>query len=111
MDNVRMKTISRFAFGSVLGLAIAASSALPTGGRTLMAQPQTCGLLSSDEVQALAPNQNVTGAAVSPSQGAGGVACRYMWGEGVQHFTLTLSVQPAARMFAGMSADAIKQYM
>jgi hypothetical protein len=108
---MRMLRTPRLAFSLVLGLAIAASGIFTTGGRTVMAQPQTCGLLTSDEIQALAPNQNVTSAAVSTNQGAGAVTCRYEWGAGNQHFTLALSVQPAARMFVGMSADSIKQHM
>src|SRR5262245_10135058 len=102
---MQMMRSSRVALSLVFGLTIAAA------GRTLRAQPTTCGLLSSEEVQALAPNQNVTGPSVSENQEGGGVTCRYMWGAGNQHFTLALSVQPASRMFVGMSADAIRQYM
>ena len=107
---MRMMRKPRIASSFVLGLAIAASGILMTG-RTVMAQPQTCGLLTSEEVQALAPNQTVTGPGVSTNQGGGAVTCRYLWGTGNQHFTLALSVQPAARMFAGMNGDAIKQSM
>jgi hypothetical protein len=109
--NRRMLNSSRVAFSLVVGMAVAAGGPFKTGGRTALAQPQTCGLLTTDEVQALAPQQDVTNAEVSPNQGSGAVTCRYMWGTGNEHFTLALSVQPASRMFAGMSADAIKQHM
>jgi hypothetical protein len=105
-----MMRIHRMALGLVFGLAIAAS-ALSIGARTVLAQSQACGLLTVEEVQALAPNQNVSGPGVSTNQGWGSVTCRYMWGTGNQHFTLALSVQPASRMFAGMSADSIKQFL
>src|SRR5262245_21612719 len=108
--NERMPKNSRVTFSLVVGLAVAASGPFATGGRTVLAQPQTCGLLTSDEVQALAPKQTVTGADVSRNQGSGSVTCRYIWGAGNGHFTLALSVQAASSMFAGMSADAIKQY-
>ena len=101
---MRMLRTPRLAFSFVLGLAMAAG-----GIFTVTAQPQTCGLLTSDEIQALAPNQNVTGAKVSTNQGAGAVTCSYEWGASNQHFTLALSVQPAARMFVGMSAESIKR--
>ena len=92
----------------IIGLAIAAAS-VSIGGRAVLAQPQTCGLLTSEEVQALAPKQTVTDAAVSGNQGGGAVSCRYTWGSGPGHFTLSLSVQPASRVFVGMNAAAIKQ--
>jgi hypothetical protein len=106
---MRMLKTRRLACSSALGIAVSVMFA--SGGRLVVAQTQTCGLLTSDEIQVLAPKQTVTGPGVSTNQGGGAVTCRYMWGTGNQHFTLALSVQPASRVFAGMSADAIKQYM
>jgi hypothetical protein len=96
-------------FAVLLGLAVAAGGALTTGGGAVLAQPQTCGLLSGDEVQALAPNQSVTDAAPSGNQGGGAVSCLYTWGTGPGHFTLALSVRPASRAFVGMDAASIGQ--
>jgi hypothetical protein len=101
-----MKTL---AFAVLLGLAVAGGGALSTGGGALFAQPQTCGLLSGEDVQALAPNQSITDAAPSGNQGGGAVSCLYTWGSGPGHFTLALSVRPASRAFVGMDAASISQ--
>src|SRR5262245_58957362 len=82
--------------GVFVGITVAAGI-LSIGGE-LFAQPQTCGLLTSEEVQALAPpKQTVTDAAVRGGQGAGAVSCRYEWGSGVGHSTLTISVRSASQ--------------
>jgi len=93
--------------GLLVGLVIA--TGMLSTNSAVLAQPQTCGLLTSDEIQALAPKQTVTDAAVSGNQGAGAVGCRYTWGSGVDHFTLTLSARDASRVFAGMNAASIRQ--
>ena len=102
-----MTMIKTLTFAVLLGLAVAVGGALTTGGGAVLAQPQTCGLLSGEEVQALAPNQSVTDAAPSGNQGGGAVSCLYTWGTGPGHFTLALSVRPASRAFVGMDAAAI----
>jgi len=95
---------------AVLFAAAIAGGAFSAGGGEVFAQPQTCGLLTSDEVQALAPKQTIGDAAVA-EQGNGAVTCRYAWGSapGPGHYTLSLSVRPSARVFVGMNAAAIKQ--
>jgi hypothetical protein len=98
-----------FTFPVLLALAVAAAGGLSTGGGAVLAQPQTCGLLTGEELQAVAPNQSVSDAAASGNQGGGAVSCRYTWGSGPGHFTLALSVRPASRVFAGMDAASIKQ--
>ena len=100
-----MKTLT---FAVLLGLAVAGGGALSTGGGTVLAQPQTCGLLTGEEVQALAPNQSVTDAAPSGNQGGGAVSCLYTWGSGPGHFTLALSVRPASRAFVGIAQDGVR---
>jgi len=87
----------------ILGVAFA----IPAGG-PLAAQQNPCMLLTTDEVQALAPKQHVSDgvrAALSPDS----VTCRYTWGTGNGRYALTVSVNTASRMFAGMNADAIKR--
>jgi hypothetical protein len=94
-----------------LAAAIVVSGTALTGRSTVEAQaPQPCGLLTSEEVQALAPNQEVSEGAARSSQRFDSATCRYMWGEGIGHSTLAISVNPASRMFAGMSAEAIRQH-
>ena len=94
--------------GAIIGLAIAAAS-LSSNGGAVLAQPQTCGLLTGEEIQALAPNQTVTDAAASGNQGGGAVTCRYTWGSVTGRYTLSLSVRPASRVFVGMNGAAIRQ--
>ena len=101
-------TMRKSFFALLSGLVVAAG-VFSSGGDAVAAQPQTCGLLTSEEIQALAPQQTVTDAAVSGNQGGGAVSCRYTWGSGPGHFTLSLSVRPASRVFVGMDAAAIKQ--
>jgi hypothetical protein len=106
-----MKMMRPSIFAVLLGLGIAAAGAFATGGGVVSAQPQTCGLLTSDEIQALAPNQEISDAAVSSNKETGTVTCRYTWGgaPGPGHFTLSLSVRPVSRVFVGMNAASIKQ--
>ena len=103
-----MKMMRRSSVTLLLGLFVA-TGAFSTGGGAVLAQPQTCGLLTSEEIQALAPQQTVSDAAVSGNQGGGAVSCRYTWGSGPGYFALSLSVRPASRVFVGMNAAAIKQ--
>jgi hypothetical protein len=91
----------------LFGVTIAAG--ILSSGGDVVAQPRTCGLLTSEEIQALAPKQTVTDAAVSGNQSGGAVSCRYTWGSGVDHFTLTLSARQASRVFAGMNPPSIRQ--
>jgi len=94
----------------VLGLAMTVTGVGIPGGAdgTLSAQAQNpCGLLTKDEVEALA-NASVDGVASSfPSFNA--ETCRYTWGAGINRFTLGVVVLDASRGFAGMSPEQIKQ--
>ena len=96
------------ALSLILGMAVALVS-LPGGG-SVAAQQNPCMLLTTDEIGALAPNQHVSDGAravLSPDS----ITCRYAWGGGNGRYTLAVSVSTAARMFAGLNADAIKQGM
>ena len=99
----------RLVFAVVLELAIAAIGASVPGGSTIAAQGQKpCGLLTSDEIQMLAPNEEVSEGVASAFEGVDSFTCRYTWGSGVDRFALAVYVNPASRAFAGMSADTIK---
>jgi len=114
----RTQNESRTKMTLVLALAAAALMTWVPGGRIVAAraqgQPQAqaenpCALLNTDEVQALAPKKVSVSAGVSSAiQAAGVYTCRFMWGAGVERATLSVTVNPAARMFAGMNGDAIK---
>ena len=99
----------RLVFAVVLELAIAAIGASVPGGSTIAAQGQKpCGLLTSDEIQMLAPNEEVSEGVASAFEGVDSFTCRYTWGSGVDRFALAVYVNPASRAFAGMSSDTIK---
>jgi hypothetical protein len=106
--HMRMMRKPGIALSLVLGLAIAAVGM--ASGITISAQAQKpCELLASDEIQALAPQQQVGNGVASTSLGLDSSTCRYSWGEGTGRYALAISISPASRMFAGLSADAIKQ--
>jgi hypothetical protein len=99
-------------FASVLafGLAMSGTGTLTATEVTAQApQPSgPCALLTSDEVQSLAPEETVSEAVASSIDGMGFTRCRYTWGSGVNRKTLDVTVNDAARMFAGAGPDAIK---
>jgi hypothetical protein len=100
-------TLSRFA--PVLGLALAVIGAPLPALHTVAAQePNTCALLSHDDVQALVPDEHVQVNDGVPAESMSSHSCRYTWGEGTGRYSLSVNVNPAARMFAGQNTDAIK---
>ena len=69
-----------------------------------------CGLLTIDEIQPLTGIQQKVSEGVGSSlQSAGRMTCRYEWGTGAGRYILSVIVADASTMFAGKSADAIKQ--
>jgi len=66
-------------------------------------------LVSHDEVQNLVPKEHIENGVAIANPGTDAVTCRYTWGEGVKRSNLSVSVHSAARAFAGMNADAIRQ--
>src|SRR5215510_8640177 len=81
-----------------LGLAMAAAQA---------ASP--CAMLTNEEVQRLAPPKVTVANGVPQSAAAGYSTCQFSWGAGVDRYKLDISVNDAARVFAGMGPDQIKQ--
>jgi hypothetical protein len=99
----------RLTFALLVGLAVAAIGTSVPGGGTVAAQGlQPCGLLTTDEIEALAPNEEVSEGTSSAFEALDSFTCRYTWGSGVDRFTLAVYVNPASRAYAGMSAETIK---
>jgi hypothetical protein len=96
-----------------LGLALVATGASIPGrfDGTVSAQAlNPCALLTTDEVDSLAPSKTSVAAGVASSVPAYGyMTCRYTWGTGVGRFNLDIAVADASRMFAGVSPDQVKQ--
>jgi hypothetical protein len=98
----------------VLVLAIASIGPSVSGVRLIAAQtpaqpPDPCALLTSDEVHALAPKEPASNGVASSNAALESSSCRYMWGAGNAQYVLTISVDAASRMFAGMNPESIKE--
>lgn len=120
--NIRMTSASRFShrprpgrrsiFALFLGLAITAGGASLPGHGVVAAQGQNpCGLLTSDEVQALVPQEHVDEGVATAFPDINMFSCRYTWGTGTKRSTLAVFVSSAARRFAGMNPESIKQVL
>jgi len=104
------RLFGRPVFSLIAGLAIAVFGSSWEGGGTVAAQsPNACGLLTADEVHALAPTRTIHDGVASAIPEREFQTCRYTWGDGTNASSLVVSVNPASRMFAGMTPDAIKQ--
>jgi hypothetical protein len=68
-----------------------------------------CALLTVDEIEALASKTSGADGIATSAPEFGHVGCRYMWGAGVNRFTLDITVNEASRMFRGMTTEQIKQ--
>lgn len=94
----------------LLGLAIAAVGVPVPGRGTVAAQAQMpCALLTIEEIQGLAPMEQVSEGVASAFEALDSSTCRYTWGSGTGRYTLAVYVNLASRMFAGMSADSVIQ--
>jgi len=101
-----------FASAFVLALGMVASGVSSFGGvdGTVSAQaPNTCALLTTDEIQPLAANASVGEGVASSLPSFNYSTCRYAWGVGTDRFKLSVVVHDAARAFPGMTPDQIKQ--
>jgi hypothetical protein len=97
------------ALALVLAFAGASLGTAAPGGIVAAQEPNPCALLTMDEVQALAPKDQIGKGVADTIQALSSFACRYTWGVGVNRYTLSVFVNPASRVFAGMNADSIKQ--
>jgi hypothetical protein len=95
-------------FALLVGLAIAAIGTSVPGRGTVAAQGlQPCGLLTTDEIETLAPNEQVSEGTPSAFEALDSSTCRYTWGSGVDLHSCRLR-QPSVARIAGMSPDTIK---
>ena len=94
-------------------LVLGALSGVVSWEATVAAQAasaSSCTLLTTDEIQPLAPKKVTVSAGVPSSiEAAGSNWCKYTWGEGVGRFKLDLALTDASRMFTGSTPAAIKQ--
>jgi len=107
-----MVTGNRLGAGLLFGFAIAAVGPALAGRDTVATQtpaPNACALLTADEVHSLAPKEAVSSGVASVSQAVEATSCHYTWGTGVNRFMLAVSLDTAARAYAGMSSEAIRQ--
>jgi hypothetical protein len=94
---------------AILGFTIAAIGAPGQGGGVAAQAPSACGLLTTDEVRALAPNTEVHDGVAGSSPSLELFTCRYSWGGATKASALVISINPASRMFVGLTPDSIKQ--
>jgi hypothetical protein len=119
MDKMHMTRLprrprARFGFASSFGvaLAIVATGMSSPGGvdGTVSAQAQnTCALLTTDEIQPLAPLASIGEGVSSSIPSFSYETCRYAWGVGTGRFKVDVIVHDASRTFPGMTPDQIKQ--
>jgi len=95
---------------SALLLVLLGLAAMGVNGAAQGPASNACGLLTADEVQTLAPKeQHPSSGLPNDAPSVNLATCRYTWGEGTGRYALVVSLNPAARVFAGMSAEAIRQ--
>jgi hypothetical protein len=96
-------------FGSVVALVITVvcSSMIHAGIQAQAQQP--CDLLTIDEIHTLEPSAQAHDGVANVMPSFESFSCRYLWASGIERVSLAVSVNPASRAFAGLSADAIKQ--
>ena len=108
----RPRPAGRVRAALVLGpaLVLSAFSGLAGGQGTAAAQaPSPCALLTTDDIQPIAPNVSIPAGVPSSIEAAASSSCLYAWGDGVGRVKLDVRVADASRMFPGSAPDAIKQ--
>ena len=103
---------SGFASALVLALAMVATGLSGPGGvdGTVSAQEANpCALLTTDEIQSLAPSASVGEGVSSSIPSSSYATCRYAWGAGTRRFKLGVVLHDVSRRFPGMTPDQIKQ--
>jgi hypothetical protein len=100
----------------VVALALTPATGTRLGpSRAVLAQaePSTqkqnaCGLLTTDEIGALVPDEHTTKGMATDVASVDFSACTFIWGVGTRRVTFVISVSQASSMFAGLTADAVK---
>jgi hypothetical protein len=93
-------------------LAVAGLPAPGAGEDRALAQGAgACALLTTEDIQPLAPKQAVAAGKATSIEALGLDSCRYTWGEGAYRYSLDVTVHDASRMYAGMTPNVIAQQM
>lgn len=97
---------------SMWGLALAVTVAFGSGRGIVSAQElNPCGLLTSDDIHAVAVETNVAAGIANTLPAHGYAACRYDWGSGINRFKLDVVVTDASRLYKGLSPEQVKQQL
>ncbi len=100
------------AFALGLALVVAGVFILGRGDGTVSAQESNpCALLTTDDIQSVAPNTTVADGVANVLPTFGYAACRYAWGTGTGRFKLDVVVTDASRLYRGMSPEQVKQQL
>ena len=94
-----------------LGMAAAGPSPAPppSAARFQPRETSPCALLTTDEIQSLAPEASIGEGVSSAIPSFSYATCRYTWGTGTRRFKLGIVVHDASRLFPGATPDQIKQ--
>src|SRR4051794_5383434 len=99
-------------YACACGLALAVTFGLGSGRGIVSAQElNPCGLLTNDDIHAVAAETNVAAGIASTLPSHGYAACRYDWGSGTNRFKLDVVVTDASRLYKGMSPEQVKQQL
>jgi hypothetical protein len=102
----------RVGSGLVLALAmVAAGTSGPRSGDSIVAAQGSgpCALLTTDDIQPLAPNTSIGTGVPMSLESIGYSRCQYTWGEGTGRVKVDVTTSEPSRMFAGAAADQVKQ--
>jgi hypothetical protein len=94
------------------GLALAVTFSLGSGRGSVSAQElNPCGLLTNDDIHAVAAETNVAAGVANTVPSQGYAACRYDWGTGIYRFKLDVVVTDPSRVYKGISPEQVKQQL
>jgi hypothetical protein len=107
----RLQVGTRLTFALFLALAGAAIAPSVSGADSVAAQAgqDPCALLTLDEIQTLAPMQQIDSGVATAVPAVDSFSCRYAWGSGIGRFNLAVTVNPASRMFVGRNVVTIRE--
>src|SRR4029450_4072856 len=88
----------RLTFALLVGLVIAAiGTSFPRARKGAAQALKPCGVLPPDEIETLAPNEQISEGTPFAFEALDSSTCRYTWCSGVDRFTLAVYVNPASR--------------
>ncbi len=92
-------------------VATGVSSPGGVDGTVSAQEANPCALLTTDEVQSLAPSASIGEGVSSSIPSSSYATCRYAWGAGTRRFKFGVVVNDVSRRFPGMTPDQIKQQL